>query len=563
MPRASAFKIDALADLHRQLEYAPPETRKRQMDAAERLVGEIDPAIAYPREFVTFRITGYRPDASDLMTFPGATLRTDLTNLIQRLSDTLELPPRRGKGADASSAITLDRVAQRLGVSAKTIQRYRREGLVCHVVTFAPDHRQLACYEDSLARFSAVRTDRLKKAARFTRISDDTEALIIEEARRLREARPLSLSAAAGVIARRHSRAHETIRQMLRRHDKGATEPIFGRQRDALRERDMKLLHRAWLRGVDLGPMARRFDRSRPAILRAIVRRRAQLLTGLRIAWVELPTFEIEGAESVILSAPVLNHDLLALPPLDEALRLLDWAAVADAADETTEDALLGGWNYLKRRAARSIEKLATVDAPNSEDVDAIETDLRWAARLHRRLALLAFPAALRRIEMNLGRSLVALPAEQIAGSIRLAAAVIRESLEDVDPSRGQRLERIVSFATERAMAQRPRNAEGSSAGGGGGRAAVRHAPGTSIPLRGVFYALDEWEAWLDPWHGLRAGLSMVSDTSRSMLSMRFGWDGRPPQTMRAIARRIKRGAPVAGRRLQKAIRELRAAARQ
>src|SRR5688572_1970540 len=100
MPRAPAFKIEALADLLRQLEYAPPETRRRQMDAAERLAGDIQPDLAYPREFVIYRITGYRQEFDELVTFAGAALRTDLCNLIQRLSDALNLPPMRdGKPA--------------------------------------------------------------------------------------------------------------------------------------------------------------------------------------------------------------------------------------------------------------------------------------------------------------------------------------------------------------------------------------------------------------------------------------------------------------------------------
>jgi hypothetical protein len=117
----------------------------------------------------------------------------------------------------------------------------------------------------------------------------------------------------------------------------------------------------------------------------------------------------------------------------------------------------------------------------------------------------------------------------------------------------------------EREMAQRPRSessASSSIGGGGGGRAAARHAPGASIPLRGIFDTIDEWEAWLDPWRRARTRLDGLSESSRNVLAMRFGWDGRPPQTMRSIGRRLKRGAPVVARQLQKATRELRAAAR-
>ena len=72
MPRVARFKIAAVEDLLRQLEYAPAETRRRQMDAAERLIADIDPNQNYPQDFITFRITGYRPDAVDEpITFVG------------------------------------------------------------------------------------------------------------------------------------------------------------------------------------------------------------------------------------------------------------------------------------------------------------------------------------------------------------------------------------------------------------------------------------------------------------------------------------------------------------
>lgn len=571
MPRAPAFKIPALADLQRQLQYAPPETRRRQMDSAERLVNAIDPNLAYPREFVIFRITGYRPDGDDMITFAGPALRTDLANLIQRISDTLDLPPHR----DGHAALRLEDVAARLGVSSKTIQRYRREGLVCHVVVFGPaggggggggvggvgGERQLACYEDALANFSATRSEHLRKAARFTRMSAETEAIILREAAELRAGRGLSLNAAAKTIARRHGRAHETIRQMLRKRDQAAVkrgeQPLFDNERGPLTRREVATLHRAWMRGIDLGPMAERFDRSRPAIHRAITRHRAEMLRHLKVAFIEMPTFEMIGAADVILASRAVTCDLLALPPLDDAIRLLEWASAAEAPEESFEDAMLGAWNLLKRRAAAGIAKLAEVESSSGEEVDAIETDLRWATRLHRRLTLLAFPAAVKRIEANHGRSLLSHSAEQIVSLTRLSAGVIRESLEGVDPSRDQRLERVVAFAMERALAQRDRPMASAPM-----KAAARHAPGATIALGGVFDAIDEWETWLDPWRNWRGSLAALSEASRAMLGMRYGWDGGPPRTMIAIAEVLKRNGPVVARGLQKATRELRAAIR-
>src|SRR5437868_12737498 len=139
MPRAARFKIAAVKDLLRQLEYAPAEVRRRQMDAAERLIGDIDPTQNYPQDFIVFRVTGYRPDAHDEpVTFVGEALLPDLVNLVQVLSENLELPERDERG----TALAMDEIAKQLRVSEKTLQRYRKRGLVCHYVTMVGGNRQ-------------------------------------------------------------------------------------------------------------------------------------------------------------------------------------------------------------------------------------------------------------------------------------------------------------------------------------------------------------------------------------------------------------------------------------
>ena len=65
MPRVARFRTTAIGELCRQLMYAPAEARRRHLDAAERLVAEIEPGQIYPQDFVIFRITGYRPDRSE------------------------------------------------------------------------------------------------------------------------------------------------------------------------------------------------------------------------------------------------------------------------------------------------------------------------------------------------------------------------------------------------------------------------------------------------------------------------------------------------------------------
>lgn len=127
MPRVAPFKIDCLAELYRQLEYAPQDTRRREMDAAERLLEDIDPQMNYPEEFVVYRITNTRLNRGDEpVTLVGAALVPDLVNLVQRLSDGLDLPPDYA----GRRALPLEQAARRMRVSSKTMQRYRQQGLV-------------------------------------------------------------------------------------------------------------------------------------------------------------------------------------------------------------------------------------------------------------------------------------------------------------------------------------------------------------------------------------------------------------------------------------------------
>src|SRR5208282_6350776 len=85
------FRLNLLGELARQMGFTPQEVRLSQLAAAEELLLEIDPAKAYPFDFIIFRITSYHPKrvAQDLLT--GLALQHDLGLLIEQVSQTLEL----------------------------------------------------------------------------------------------------------------------------------------------------------------------------------------------------------------------------------------------------------------------------------------------------------------------------------------------------------------------------------------------------------------------------------------------------------------------------------------
>jgi len=505
--------------------FASREMRVREMDAAERLVDDIDPGINYPEDFVTFRITGYRPRTGDEpLTFVGAALLGDLVHLVQELSEALELPP----DYHGRTPCGLEDVARRLAVSTKTVQRYRRHGLVCHYVQ-GPDGSRLICFEDALDRFVQRQRDRVRRAGRFTRIDPAEQDQIVTEARRIRADEGVSLNEVAKRLAGGRGRAHETVRGLLQRYDRDGDAPIFVAS-GPIDERAARVIERAWWRGVPTGRIAQRFRRTPSTIRRIVARRRGQALRRLEISWVPLPTLELADAERVILSSPAVTDGLDNVLPPTDALELLAAARAAGGGKDATDtDALIGALNFLKRRASLALDELPAW--PRPAQLDLIETDLRWATRVKRRLVSAGLPVAVARIEQNLHRPLADEPADRIALRLRQAAEVVSEVVSTLDPSRGGRLERLVAWAMDRTLAQPGPGSEADRAA----RARARHEP-AAISLTDLYANLTPWERTLEPTAAAVARIATLDDPRRRALSMHFGLGSSPPRTCAEIA---------------------------
>lgn len=524
MPRAARFRIAAIDELFRQLRYAPSETRERLMDAAEALLNEIDAERTYPVDFIVYRVTGYRPDRTDETMLVGAALVPELINLVQRLSERLELEPVRGE----SRARPLKDVAASLKVSVKTLRRYHREGLVFHFVRFGGPQPILACYDHALDRFLQRHGARVNRAARFTRIDARDEAAILDTARTLYAEQALSLNEVARQLADRYGRAHETVRNLLQRHDRRGPEPIF-HEHGPLQPRDQRLAYRAWRRGIAMSTIARRLEKTPATVRRAVQRERGHLLASLTVQYIELPTFALDDAASIILSRPEVTSGLDDLLPTEDALALIEASRNAQPLDENVEASIVAAMHFLHRRAATSIAALPAW--PGAGALDIIETDLRWATMLRRRLASAGLPAALRVMEQHLGRTLPTLPADQIRARLRRGVQIVSDIAVTLDPSRHQRLDRRVRLAASKSLA-RATVPEAAPT-----RAAARHAAG-AIPISTLFDGLAPWETMLELPRSWRAHVAALGDgAARELLTQRYGFDGRAPQTIAAMAK--------------------------
>lgn len=547
MPRAARFKITALGDLLQQLRYAPLETLERQMDAAERLVAELDPARNYPEEFIVFRITGYRPDASTgTSVLVGQALVPDLVNFIQLVSSRLKIAAHHG----GRHALPLPEVCRRLNVSRKTIQRYRKSGLVCHYITDDDGSAQLACFEDALNRFIATHGKRISRASGFSRIDETMQQQILNEAKELHRVDGISLNEAALALSQKYQRAHETIRGLLRRYER--REPIFS-EVGPLREHESKRLYRAWRFGIASSKLAQRFGKTGTTIRRAVNRQRADLLVALDLQWIELPTFKLRDSEEVILSHPSVTHGLNRLPSGMDAIQFLHDLRSNETEREDDEEAMLAAYNILKRRARRVIDRFGAW--PNASAIDGVETDLRWAVMLKRRLVALLLRGAMLRVQHHVQRPLESQTSDEIVSVIRRVVAVLSSVIETVDPARGQRIEKLTVLAIDRAMVKAPKQESAK-------RAFARHTAGV-VMLRDPLAGLTPWDAMLEFRPDLKSRVTQLDAAAQELLVRRHGWDGTPPRTIAAIAKLRQETPSATTRSLQRAENELRRLAAQ
>ena len=147
MPRLTAFHVPALEDLARQLRFLPRARLLEDAARAEALAGDVEPGVRYPVEWIVFRVTGHRPDAPTSAgdarnagdagapsTVEGEHLLADLSALVERLTLAARL---REDEAPAARTLSLEDLRTRWGVTARTLERYRRRG----ASTSAPDAR--------------------------------------------------------------------------------------------------------------------------------------------------------------------------------------------------------------------------------------------------------------------------------------------------------------------------------------------------------------------------------------------------------------------------------------
>ncbi len=291
------YRIDTIGELARQLAFTPRDTRLAQLVAAEQLLLEIDPAKAYPADFIIFRVTGYHPRIVDASLFTGMALQHDLGRLTEEVSETLDLR------ADQTSqpVLDIDDVCQRFNVTSKTIQRWRRRGLGARRIIFADGKRRVAFLADTVERYLAQHEGQIARASNFSLVDDAERDEILRRARRLASHCGCCINEISRRIGRRMNRSPLTVLQILRQHDQERPgEAVFHIAGAPMPDQQREQIIRAYRRGTGIAHIARKICRPRNTVYRVIIEDRLDRLNKRKIRFIDDPLYHQPDAAAVI-----------------------------------------------------------------------------------------------------------------------------------------------------------------------------------------------------------------------------------------------------------------------
>lgn len=438
-----------MADLTRQLLFAPSERRRDQVLRAEALHDQIDPQANYPLDFVHFRISGYQTETPEPVLLVGSALQADLRLMIDQLSRTANIEP-----TDDDPVVSPTELARELGVSTKTINRWRRQGLRWRWVVAPGEPKRHVVFPRAGVRcFLEQHGEQVRRAAGFSHLDRRTRQRLVGHARRLLRSRPLTLNQVARELAPIYHRSTQTIRRLLLQYDQqDGHARLFPLQSDPLSEREKRLLVRAHRLGISMSKLVQRLRRSRSTLYRVLREQQANEYLGQPIHYIHLPVFDREDAGEVLLrplacESPQpqdLGQQTLSTVRVDDLPPTLQSLFVQPVISREDQQSLIVRMNYLRYLAAQLRERLRPHD-PRVADLQRISGYLLRAAAIRDRIVQANLPLVLtvaRRHTMGHEEHHLL----RLLDLVEIGVEVLIQSIEEYDPSRHSSVERYVSW---------------------------------------------------------------------------------------------------------------------
>lgn len=451
-PRKQAYRSGELSELARQLMYAPPEKRAVVVRLAERFHDELEPTKNYPIDFVVYRLTERRVPPRESVLLVGEAVKPDLRLMIDALSRSIQMPPE----ADDPSESTAE-LAKRLGVSTKTVARWRDAGLRWRWgVREARGKPGVLIARSALAAFNKSEQGRVDAASRFSQMDDAEKQRLVERARRLAQATDQPPQAIYRHLARRSGRSVEAIRLLITQHDRDhSDEPILIDHTAPLTEKHKGLIDRAYMGGGTVSQMCQRFGKTRSTIYRAIHEGRARRALSIGIGVVGSPMFKREDADEVLLRplerpAKRRRLDAKVIEAVPEPLQPIYAGPIDPDAVLRT---LIVRYNFLKYQAACVQETLRS-GPPRAADLNRFDSLLQRSGEARCEFIAGALPLVLSMVSRHLAGGETASSSE-LMSLLDIGNAVLIEEIERFDAALSHTFESVLTNRLLRELARK------------------------------------------------------------------------------------------------------------
>ncbi|MHC4186979.1 MAG: sigma-70 family RNA polymerase sigma factor [Planctomycetota bacterium] len=297
------IETELLAQLLGQLRFTPLDKRQKEVDAAEDLLSIIEPDKEYPFEFVCFKITGYHPKTGfGKELIKGDVLSQDLRIFIAKLSGDVGSHVRQ----QPEKVYTLEELAEKFSVSTKTVNRWRKRGLVARKFINDDYKKRLGFLKSSVDKFVEQNPELIMKAKDFKRLSEKEKELIIKKATELGSKEDMSRHQVMDSISEQLGRSHEAVRYTIVSYEKEHPEiKLFKKSAGVINSSQAREIYKLYQQGGSVPELMKDFERAKSSIYRIIQTRRAKALLVKKIDFITSDEFMEEDARDKILGKPV------------------------------------------------------------------------------------------------------------------------------------------------------------------------------------------------------------------------------------------------------------------
>jgi len=443
-----------ISQLLMQLRFTSQRQRQKQLDAAEKLFAIIEKDKEYPFEFVCFRITGYHPKGlADQPLIKGDQLAEDIRIFISKLSGQVARPINEQR----QKVYSIEELASTLGVSTKTIHRWRKRGLMARKFIFEDHKKRFGFLQSAVDEFFEKNPNLISKAKKFVRLTTGEKESIIKQAAELAAGTAMSRHQIINQIAKQTGRAHETIRYTILNYEKANPgKVLFGKPPGVIDPTQSTELYKLFKQNCSVKELMNRFNRSKSSIYRIINMRRAKAILAKKIEFIPSDEFLKEDAEDKILGTPINipkpasaqsaePFELAGESFLPDYLQVLKDTPVLNREDEI---ALFRRYNYLKYLACVTRAGIKPNRVASSR-LKKIENYLAEAERIKKII-----------IEANL-RLVISIATKHISSRANLSDLVsegnfaLMRAVENFDYTKGFRFSSHASWAIAKDYARK------------------------------------------------------------------------------------------------------------